>query len=206
MGWLPYVTMFLLGLVGLMLILIILLQRGRGGGLAGALGGMGGQSAFGTKAGDVFTRITIGLAAVWMLLAATNVFALRMGDKKYTGGDDAVTTAPGVESTEGKDKKASVDEMKDIAEKLKQLAADKKDAEKSDETMPATETKTDAETKPADPAVTPEKAPEKPATEKPADEKKPAEDKPAEKPATPEDAPKTEKPAEPAKDGETKPE
>ncbi len=30
---------------------------------------MGGQSAFGTKAGDLFTRITIGVAAFWILLA-----------------------------------------------------------------------------------------------------------------------------------------
>ena len=29
-------------------------------------GGMGGQSAFGTKAGDVFTRITIGTATIWI--------------------------------------------------------------------------------------------------------------------------------------------
>ncbi len=58
--------MALLLVVGILLIFIVLLQRGRGGGLAGALGGMGGQSAFGTKAGDLFTRITIGVAAVWI--------------------------------------------------------------------------------------------------------------------------------------------
>jgi preprotein translocase subunit SecG len=69
MSWVPYVTMFLLALCGLLLIFIILLQRGRGGGLAGALGGMGGQSAFGTKAGDVFTRITIVVAILWVLSA-----------------------------------------------------------------------------------------------------------------------------------------
>jgi preprotein translocase subunit SecG len=60
-------------LVGLFLILLVLVQRGRGGGLAGALGGMGGQSAFGTKAGDLFTRITIVTAAVWILLCAASV-------------------------------------------------------------------------------------------------------------------------------------
>ena len=57
-----YLAYFLLTvhmLVGMFLIGLILLQRGRGGGLAGAFGGMGGQSAFGTKAGDIFTRITI---------------------------------------------------------------------------------------------------------------------------------------------------
>ena len=50
------------------LIVLVLIQRGKGGGLAGALGGMGGQSAFGTKAGDLFTRITIGVAAFWIIL------------------------------------------------------------------------------------------------------------------------------------------
>jgi preprotein translocase subunit SecG len=58
----------LLTVVAIFLILLVLVQRGRGGGLAGALGGMGGSSAFGAKAGDVFTRITIGAAAVWIIL------------------------------------------------------------------------------------------------------------------------------------------
>gem|GEM_PF-1924094 len=58
----------LLGVVAVFLILLVLVQRGRGGGLAGALGGAGGSSAFGAKAGDVFTRVTIVAAAVWILL------------------------------------------------------------------------------------------------------------------------------------------
>ena len=41
--------------------------------LSGALGGMGGQSAFGTKAGDVFTKVTVGTAVVWILLAMAAV-------------------------------------------------------------------------------------------------------------------------------------
>ncbi|MEO2045104.1 MAG: preprotein translocase subunit SecG [Pirellulales bacterium] len=57
-----------LTLTATFLILLVLVQRGRGGGLAGALGGMGGSSAFGAKAGDIFTRITIGVAAVWIVL------------------------------------------------------------------------------------------------------------------------------------------
>jgi preprotein translocase subunit SecG len=63
-----FVLGLLLVLSSLFLILLVLIQRGRGGGLAGALGGAGGQSAFGTKAGDVFTKITIGVAAFWILL------------------------------------------------------------------------------------------------------------------------------------------
>jgi preprotein translocase subunit SecG len=58
----------LLVLLSLFLILLILIQQGKGGGLAGAFGGMGGQSAFGTKAGDLFTKITVGVAFFWILL------------------------------------------------------------------------------------------------------------------------------------------
>src|SRR5689334_5332969 len=58
------------------LVLLVLVQRGRGGGLVGALGGPGGQSALGTKAGDVFTRITIVVAAIWIFLCASAVRVL----------------------------------------------------------------------------------------------------------------------------------
>ncbi len=58
----------LLSAMAVFLILLVLVQRGRGGGLAGALGGMGGSSAFGAKAGDVFTRVTIVAAAIWIVL------------------------------------------------------------------------------------------------------------------------------------------
>ncbi|HBH50814.1 MAG TPA: preprotein translocase subunit SecG [Planctomycetaceae bacterium] len=65
-----YFLLTLLMIVGLFLIAVILLQRGRGGGLAGAFGGLGGQSAFGTRAGDTFTWITVGTVVVWIILAA----------------------------------------------------------------------------------------------------------------------------------------
>ena len=58
----------LMFLAALFLILLVLVQRGRGGGLSGALGGMGGQSAFGTRAGDTFTYVTIWTSAIWILL------------------------------------------------------------------------------------------------------------------------------------------
>ena len=63
----------LLFLVSLFLILLVLVQRGKGGGLTGALGGMGGQSAFGNKAGDAFTRITIFTTLVWITLCMVTV-------------------------------------------------------------------------------------------------------------------------------------
>ncbi len=71
--------MILLLLTATFLILLVLIQRGRGGGLAGAFGGMGGQSAFGTKAGDLFTRITIGVAAFWIILCAFSVWYFSVG-------------------------------------------------------------------------------------------------------------------------------
>jgi len=75
-GAFDFVTMLLgigLFLVSLFLILLVLVQRGKGGGLTGALGGMGGQSAFGTKAGDVFTKFTVGSAIVWILLCLLTI-------------------------------------------------------------------------------------------------------------------------------------
>ena len=72
-------TLFLVAIfvTAVFLIVLVLIQRGKGGGLAGALGGMGGQSAFGTKAGDLFTRITMVVAAFWIILC--------LGAVKYFG-------------------------------------------------------------------------------------------------------------------------
>ena len=69
MGILTNIFNTLIILVSIFLICLILIQRGKGGGLAGAFGGVGGSSAFGTKAGDPFTRITVITASIWMLLA-----------------------------------------------------------------------------------------------------------------------------------------
>jgi preprotein translocase subunit SecG len=71
----------LFAIASVFLIFIVLLQRGRGGGLAGAFGATGGQSAFGTKAGDVFTRITIGVAVVWVALAGITGYAMSKESK-----------------------------------------------------------------------------------------------------------------------------
>jgi len=74
----------------------VLIQRGRGGGLAGAFGGMGGQSAFGTKAGDVFTRITVIAATCWILLCilAINVLGRSQSLFSPTLGSSAGQAAP----------------------------------------------------------------------------------------------------------------
>ena len=75
---------FLLVFSSLFLIALVLIQRGRGGGLAGAFGGMGGQSAFGTKAGDVFTRITVVVAACWILLCILAINVLGRRDSLFS--------------------------------------------------------------------------------------------------------------------------
>jgi preprotein translocase subunit SecG len=104
MLWLTYISMGLLGLIGVFLIFIILLQRGRGGGLAGALGGMGGQSAFGTKAGDMFTRITVVLAVIWIVLCAGQIPLLRaVSTNRFKGGSGAPEelVAPPIKDAQG---------------------------------------------------------------------------------------------------------
>lgn len=69
LGW-------LMGFLSIFLILLILIQRGKGGGLTGALGGPGGQSAFGSKAGDTFTVITIVAASIWGFTCAFTMWLL----------------------------------------------------------------------------------------------------------------------------------
>ncbi len=69
LGW-------LMGFLSVFLILLVLVQRGRGGGLTGALGGPGGQSAFGSKAGDTFTIITIVVASIWGFTCAFTMWLL----------------------------------------------------------------------------------------------------------------------------------
>ena len=72
-SWVPALLNIVLLLMGLFLILLVLIQRGKGGGLVGALGGVGGSSPFGSRAGDAFTRITIYVAALWLLLTMLQV-------------------------------------------------------------------------------------------------------------------------------------
>ncbi|MEX0669768.1 MAG: preprotein translocase subunit SecG, partial [Pirellulales bacterium] len=87
---------FMLVFSALFLIALVLIQRGRGGGLAGAFGGMGGQSAFGTKAGDVFTRITVVVAACWILLCILAINLLGRSESLFspTLGGTAGQTVP----------------------------------------------------------------------------------------------------------------
>jgi preprotein translocase subunit SecG len=111
-------------LVAVFLIMLVLVQRGRGGGLTGALGGMGGQSAFGTKAGDTFTRITYVTAIIWILTCMLSIKLLHRevlagqpskpividlnkksgGTTKDTGSGDEKTTTPSKSGSETDEK------------------------------------------------------------------------------------------------------
>ncbi len=92
--WLPPVLNVVLFILSLMMIGIILIQRGKGGGLAGAFGGAGGSSAFGSRAGDTFTRITIVMAAVWVLLIMIMIKVIPQPIQPAGGAADTVLPAP----------------------------------------------------------------------------------------------------------------
>ena len=75
MNWSQWMLSVVLIGVCLLLMLVVLVQRGRGSGLTGAFGGAGGGGgAFGAKTGDVFTWITVVVAAVFLFLAVVGNF------------------------------------------------------------------------------------------------------------------------------------
>ncbi|MCA9078477.1 MAG: preprotein translocase subunit SecG [Planctomycetaceae bacterium] len=149
-------TQVLLLFLGMFLMIVVLLQRGRGGGLAGAFGGMGGQSAFGTKAGDVFTKITVVIAVAWVLVAGGSGYFLRAGAESRSEGlpdtfESPVDESPiGGESTSGPIdfSPADLDGLGDEAPATDDSPADS-DAEEPSAETPAEES-TDA---PADDAA-----------------------------------------------------
>ncbi len=162
LGW-------LMGFLSLFLIMLILIQRGKGGGLTGALGGPGGQSAFGSKAGDTFTVITVVVASIWAFTCAFTMWLLgahapttAVTESKVKAGpgdtrpaDEPVIPTIGDEAVSGLSPAAIGESASKEAADLLQLTP----AENSP-----------AESKPAE---------SKPAESKPA-ESKPAESKPAE--------------------------
>lgn len=154
MFW-AYLTMILLIVVGLLLMIVILLQRGRGGGLAGAFGGAGGQSAFGTRAGDVFTKITAVMAIIWVLIAAGSSFVLQSAQ------------SPVADLFEEEKPKVTGPEIPDQNDASKKQEPNKEDPKKE---APATE-----EPKKENPATEDPKKPEPDAgnPDVPADTKKP---------------------------------
>jgi len=99
MGWAIVPLTVLLILISLFMILLVLIQRGKGGGLAGAFGGAGGSSAFGSRAGDTFTRVTIIVAAIWLLLVMILIKIVPQGPVS-TGAGNVVPIQQGGEEGE----------------------------------------------------------------------------------------------------------
>ncbi len=155
-----------------MLIGLILLQRGRGGGLVGALSGLGGQSAFGTKAGDTFTRITIAIAAIWVLLAGIHGQVLRAKTEKFK--NETTTKEVGSSS---KDEEGSATKSDDTKKQESGLGSSSDSPKKSRSDEPAKEISPDDDKKSE--AAPKTKEPPKKDLEEPADGK--SDDKSGEK-------------------------
>ncbi len=84
-SWVPTFLNWIILILSLFLILLVLIQRGKGGGLAGAFGGVGGSSAFGSRAGDLFTKITISVAAGWIILTMVQVMVVQSDARQNSG-------------------------------------------------------------------------------------------------------------------------
>jgi len=121
-------------LLGIFMILLILIQRGKGGGLAGAFGGVGGSSAFGSRAGDAFTRLTIYVATVWILLIMIEIRLVQPNLSAAPRPTPTIIPAPGKDDKEKTDKdKADKDKDSKKAPKDKPTPVEKdKGDEKSD--------------------------------------------------------------------------
>jgi preprotein translocase subunit SecG len=131
------------------LITIILIQRGKGGGLAGAFGGVGGSSAFGTKAGDVFTRLTVGVAIAWILVAMLMVFLTNRRNESAWGPESTTSLARSSESKAGRSKTGASSRPGD-----KSSRSDTTTAPSADKTQPAEAPPVDIPALPEAPAPT----------------------------------------------------
>jgi preprotein translocase subunit SecG len=190
-------------LLSLFMVLLILVQRGRGGGLVGALGGPGGQSAFGTKAGDLFTRITVITAGIWIFLLGFTVWWYTEKKLSSVLPETASTTSASSSMSSGStsvdaaavlgnasevipvaetvDPKAFGENKAEMKEAASEKPADKPSEAASETAKPSTETDT--------PAASSEKGTDTPKSE-------PASDKPFEKTSEPaKPAPEADKPA-----------
>jgi preprotein translocase subunit SecG len=94
-AWYSHVLNLIVLGVGLLLMLLVLIQRGKGGGLAGAFGGVGGSSPFGSRAADAFVKVTLYMAAVWILLIMIHVKAVKWDIQKQTETSQIPTTQGG---------------------------------------------------------------------------------------------------------------
>ena len=91
----PIIMQFVLGvwlLVAVSLILVVLIQKGKGGGLSAAFGGAGAGGVLGTKATDFFTKFTIGLVLLFLVLAVVMAKYYKPGVPKDLGAPMQQTT------------------------------------------------------------------------------------------------------------------
>src|SRR5690349_19653279 len=78
-------------IVCIFLILVVLLQAGRGGGMGAAFGGGSSQTVFGgAGAGNFLTRLTVIMAALFMLLSATLAYLSSGSDKALENAAKAI--------------------------------------------------------------------------------------------------------------------
>ncbi len=126
-------AMTLLSVLSVCLILVILVQRGRGGGLVSAFGGMSGQSAFGTRAGDIFTRITIGIIAAWVIMAGLTGIAVRSQGRKFKDDPAAQKAKVDAPAKQDADAKQATDAIDLPAVNTEKTDADDKGDSKSKE-------------------------------------------------------------------------
>jgi len=95
--WLVSASINLFLVICLLMIAVILLQRPQGGGLAGAFGGGqgAGQTAFGTKTGDALTWFTVGVFALFIVMAVLLNYASRPSVAEVDAAPEAgATSAP----------------------------------------------------------------------------------------------------------------
>lgn len=118
-------SMTLLSILSVFLILVILIQRGRGGGLVSAFGGMGGHSAIGNRGGDVFTKITIGIIAAWVILAGLTGIAVRRENPEGKKFDGAAGVSKFDDSKSAASDNKSAKDATDVPAKTDEKAAEK---------------------------------------------------------------------------------
>ena len=162
LGWLHWFFIIPICILSIFLTLLILVQRGRGGGLTGALGGMGGQSAFGAKAGDLFTKITIITAMIWILLSMGALKLLHKGQFDKSSGGSTANKQADTKKGDSTDPKSDPPDEITPENTPAPKGSTPSDPPASDTPAkpadaPATSTEAPKSNTPADPPATPEK-------------------------------------------------
>jgi preprotein translocase subunit SecG len=92
------------------LILVVLLQAGRGGGMGAAFGGSS-QTVFGgAGAGNFLTRLTVVMAAMFMILSASLAYLSSSSDKALENASHAIKMREDARALSPKDKNDAKDD------------------------------------------------------------------------------------------------